>query len=358
MSRYTIIDRHTLGRRLRDALIISASAIIICGACRAMQYTGAWYSEIWHANTVRVAIENKDYGLAASSLEKFCSEDRMSDADCAKLATELKKATKVEDFYGKLSAYDIPAAKGLLEDMKTNHLLPPDKQADLENMLAALTEESLYETIIGSDRASLSDHCRQYLRIYKDMPHAGNVRTELVLNEIGIFLKDLGSEVSFNESYSQLNKLNEVLSQYRGLGVVIPERIIATAQKADMNMLKGLHALEHNPSIGESVKVRYVEGFAPYSSAFMQERRANFPDGTMGTIIALDNDTIYVKFEGVDARWSTQWSPTRDYWTEGNMNVADFKHQELLRYADLTEVDRERFARALEEMKQLIGSYR
>lgn len=247
--------------------------------------------------------------------------------------------------------------------MKIPQAFRPEE--NLEKHLEKLNDHNfLLDKIRKSTGYELRKNCREYLNLYAEKEYSKEVAERLFSEGFHHLIQNnLENEESIDIVIGTIWTLNEDLEKYKhietNIDKMVTEKQIKTHIEKYTLLKKERGEYSENFIIGAKVKViKHDPG--DWKEKYFSERSANFPEGSVGTIIKKQvsehsSGKLMVEFDKKAKKYSWTRNWFKEEWRKRkNKGIANFEPTELLAYGPTSEVK----MNELEiNFKKLIDSY-
>ena len=366
MEKISILNKRTFLRRSCNYTGIGLLVLGIYAGSLGISELFHNYRESKRAETVRKAIASKDILFASRLLEQYNAKDLIKPEDDVRLQLELKKQEEISRFEGILQTYNLNNAHVVLDSLTHLKLFTKGEIDSLEKRIYDLSDEGLFTSVRTTQVQDRITFAKNYLDIHQNGTYKKEVITYLLSDNFSIFLNQLNinePSLSFADAYSQLTNLNSLLEKYPDDGIVLSE--IVPIQELNTKapiFLDKLLKISSNVNIkeGSLVKTKHIDykETADFYGAYLKERDANVPIGSLGTVVKIYDDVILVRFDnGGKYQWMWVRTPAIVY-DYPSRDVAAYKLRELIGVTYLPVVEKNLFLREIKKLNENFEYYK
>lgn len=345
MSGLSVVNKQTILKRLSNHAsigIVFLTAYFV-GDCVITQQKDAEYKE--KMEVINQAVTKHDFEMAKKLLGEYKEKEvlKAGDESIFELAIkrgeenynlEKKKKTNENKLITTLEKQEIDSARAVLRDIKNIGTHTTDEIKSLEDKIYAETEEGMFNKWISAVSEDQTEICEKYLEKYENGKYAQEAIKEILIYDFKKAMLDISENESHNIILNDARTINFHLQKYSNkktkLGKILD--IDSFIKKLD----------EYNDRAADSVikpnifgKVKFKRTLENYwDPEYVNQRKRTIPTGTEGRVILVYEDgNVIVQFPSTEHHsWQVDnkyWRVAKSYWSKGQINVAEFRMEEL-----------------------------
>jgi hypothetical protein len=360
MAEINLINKNTLTRTVRNVAIVATAAISVVAGGIFLKDCSQKSTSKDNVEIVRKALSEGKDNYADNLFNEMSKGGSLIPAHKVELTFELKKNKGLKELEQKINAYDANAAYNSLNNLKASQLINDDEIKGLEQKIFQITEKGLYQKIKDANPEHKMVLCDNYLKVYQNGPNRKLIISELLKNELNNYAASLNAKEPSSSISKKSDGLITRIEKYSSEKISLPDEIVSKVIKNANNYVFSFKRvpLENELSLGDFVEVNNTSS-QRWDEQFKKERDKTIPKGSFGKVVGIENNHIFIQFNGItEYAWTQDWNPTANYWKNGRKNVADYELKEIMINVSLSEKEKSKFNSDAAKISNLLKHYK
>lgn len=320
MTSRTITTSRTVGQRVRNVVLLAGGAILAYGGIHAIPRLLDTHARGSHAAEVRELITGGHLEQASELFASYRTADGLRTADAVALQALLNESARTAEFAQTIAPfdaavgkYDYPTASAELDRLRST--ISPAQQSGLEQRLAAISDEGMFQRILTAKPGERDELLRAYLTGYQQGTHRRDVAMYAIAENLDTLLATIDQRKPVFQIISQMHAFNALCTTYGGEAAPLPSEIpLALIEiKVRDYLVAGRKVPIGDFKVGDCVSIKELEfSDIPHSNSYLIQRNRNFPPGSIGYVVGTSVDTsqrssVYVEFPDAQVQWDDDW---------------------------------------------------
>ena len=233
--------------------------------------------------------------------------------------------------------------------------IPPAQRSDLEQRLASISDEGMFQRILAAKPDEQNALLRAYLTSYPQGTHRRDVVVYAIAEQLDTLLAAIDQRKPIVLLIPQMHVLTELCTTYGREAAPLPSEIALPSIEGKVReyVAEGRVTPSGEFHVGDRVSIKEFEfRYIPYSNVYLAERNQNFPPGSGGYVVGVGmtdgkQANLYVEFLNTRPTWSKTWDyvplefrrPTVAAYSNSIPNDTDNKDTELIRRPRFTSAE-------------------
>lgn len=316
----TVIAPQTIGRRVRNMVLLAGAAVAAYGGIHAIPQALDTHARKSHAAEVRELLSSGHPEQATELFASYRTAEQLRSADIIALQALLTEhqrtaaiAQSLAPFDAAVGKYDYAAASAELDHLRST--LPAPQLSDLEQRLTAISDEGMFQRILIAKPDERNALLRAYLIHYSQGTHRRDVAVYAIAEQVDTLVGAIDQRKPIALLIPPMHTLTELCTTHGKEAAPLPPEIPlqSIASKVQGYLTNGKETPTGDFKVGDCVSIKEITfPFIPYKNVYLAERNKNFPPGSIGYVVGfntLDNKQvdIYVEFLNAQPEWDRPW---------------------------------------------------